>query len=900
MTATWVTEGFDAFRRGKFGNAGQNLYVSRAGILQRIHLFDLNRDGWSEVLFCNSHEHHESPPALLYVQPLLGKDGACVELPAAGAVTAAVADLHGDGHDDLVLGNEQDGVDPLLNSYVYFGSKDGLSERFHQRLPAPACTGVAIGDFNGDGKLDIAMATQGKLRLFLQTPVGFEPLRHIELPVGALDVFAADFDGDGFADLYVRDEQGHGCVYWGGPDGIESQRRLVLPSEWRGEAKVVWGNTSVEAPNTVLPRVQAIRWQDRWWLVVMQPQRLALLEVTSRRQLGRVTQFACNCPVAVGLGDIDGDGLPELVIATQDHGTLVYFQRDGQFEVQHRVVLPTLAASDVAVVDLDGDGCCEIAVSQYASEDQYSIESLIFRGQRGGIDMHPVRLPTHGARRVLPIRLSGQPQPSLVFVQQFARERLGKIDAVLYLGGPDGFKSDRQIRFAGLSAINGVGADYNDDGLADLLLINCAENAPQLDCGSYLYLQGEQGFAREPSQLIPTRNAMGVVVADINRDGYLDLIVQSYSQPELLIFMGTKDGFDVQHPVRIPMIDEGKPLLDGRRCCLADLNNDGWLDLVVTFNGTDRCYVLWGGPDGFDFNRRQTLSVINSSCPVVADLDGDGYLDLIIGGHKTHDCVPHTSFVYIYWNGPDGLREDRRTILPAQTVLGIAVADFNGDGRLDLYVSNYSSARARDVDSYMYWADENGQFSANRRTLVRNHSAAGCLAADFNNDGRVDLAVANHKTEGDHIGESYIYWNGPGGMDWTNPTRLPTRGPHGLMFTQPGNQADRSDLEHYLSEPRQSSGRPTTIAWDADLAPGTWVEAHLRSAASPEALSQAPWQGRVDGNALQCGDRLDHLPDGGPWWQYRLGLGARQSGGTPRLRQVTIQISPAPRGSLRR
>jgi hypothetical protein len=44
----WVTRWFEGFRQGTFGNAGQNLYVSRAGVLQRIHQYDFNRDGYLE------------------------------------------------------------------------------------------------------------------------------------------------------------------------------------------------------------------------------------------------------------------------------------------------------------------------------------------------------------------------------------------------------------------------------------------------------------------------------------------------------------------------------------------------------------------------------------------------------------------------------------------------------------------------------------------------------------------------------------------------------------------------------------------------------------------------------------------------------------------------------------
>ena len=64
MPGVWTTRGFAAFRQGSFGDAGKNLYISRAGVLQRIHSFDLNGDGYVDLPFCNSQEHWETPPAL--------------------------------------------------------------------------------------------------------------------------------------------------------------------------------------------------------------------------------------------------------------------------------------------------------------------------------------------------------------------------------------------------------------------------------------------------------------------------------------------------------------------------------------------------------------------------------------------------------------------------------------------------------------------------------------------------------------------------------------------------------------------------------------------------------------------------------------------------------------------
>ena len=235
----WVTEGFEAFRAGTFGSGGQNLYVSRAGVLQRIHQFDVDGDGHLDLLFCNSQDHWERPPAYVFD----GRDGyARAELPAEGAMGGAVCDLNGDGTDDLVVANHYNGMNSSgVNSSIYYGSPAGWSLRRHQLLPTPWALSVAAGDFDGDGRVDLAFACttgQGaeRVRVFYQTDLGFEPKRFTDTGIGAIQLCAADLDGDGFDDLVVLDGRGGAAIFWGGAGGLSCEERTEVRASRPGRA----------------------------------------------------------------------------------------------------------------------------------------------------------------------------------------------------------------------------------------------------------------------------------------------------------------------------------------------------------------------------------------------------------------------------------------------------------------------------------------------------------------------------------------------------------------------------------------------------------------------------------------------------------------------------------------
>ncbi len=902
----WVTRGFDAFSRGVFGNAGQNLYVSSAGVLQRIFHFDLNCDGYADLVFCDSQNDWEKPPTSVYEDPLDSRR--LVELPAEGGWSGVVIDLTGDGFDDLVVGNHYNGIRRDLSSSVYFGSPDGWCERYTQRLPAPFTTSVAAGDFNGDGRLDLAFlccpdpraTNDTAVRVFAQTELGFEAKQRedLSLPTSSSSpeqLLSADLDRDGFHDLVVRGADASVRVYWGGENGLSPERFIdvkeasdvptVRPdfaharehgyAEFVADAAPLPATVQDEAGDVCL----FLPSRDAAYLVPVQP----------GRAFGVPQTLPCVNPMAAATGDPDGSGRTSLVVACRDphrdaeRSWVFQPDNEGGWTTDGAVSLPTHGACDVVATDLDGDGRTEIAICQSHTENSYTTDSVVFKEAR-----NPFPFETHDARRVLVGRPRGaEGPPALAFINHFAGPLPGSREVGIYWGGADGFDAERRSSAPSWGAVESLGVDVNDDGWPDLVLANCSENSIWIDPGSYVLHGGLDGLATEPSQILPTTRAHGVACADLDRDGWLDLVFCGFANSELLLLRGGPDGFDIEHPERIQLVFEGDTWSEPRWIYLADLNRDGWLDLVVPNITGERSAILWGSPDGFDIERRQLLSVRHAACARAADLNGNGWLDLIVGGHEPSVLEPHDSFVYIYWNGPDGLSESRRTLLPASAVNAISVADFDNDGQLDVFACSYHAGLERDVDSFLYWNRRGRGFSETDRQRLFTHSASGCVAADFDGDGRVDLAIAYHKVEGSHVGHSAVWWNGEDGFDPHRVTRLPTSGPHGMTAIEPGNQLDRGPEEYYESEPYELPRPARTIEWEAEVPSTCWVRAQVRMAPTRERLGETTWSGPTgDTSWFENKDRLPNRA--GRWIQYRLALGARNGCGSPRVTQVRV------------
>ena len=830
----WVTKGYDAFRRGSYDPT--NLYVSSGGALQPIHRFDVNNDGHFDLIFNNTHDLNYTPPAYQY--RFAGREAKRLEYVGAGSVRVRVMDLNGDGFPDLVIARGFDNSSRLLNSWVYWGGVDGWVEKRHIELPTHYVQDFCIGDFNHDGRPDLAFVASGTAGVntsyvYWGAADGFSAGNRtgFETP-GAAGCLATDLDGDGTADLVVTGAETR--IYW---SGQFDRFTKVAAKDTRGAARLD-GRVALGSPRGV-----------------------EIFTVKGREaSLERTLPFEGAGAVAAGDG--------KLVVTRAVEGrnwetrSRVFLGSD----YARYVDLPTMGAMDAAIADVDGDGYSDIVFANSRSNDIYDVASYIYWGGADGYDTRRrTEVPTHGAQAV---SVAGR---DVLFANTLMGHPAGNIDTYIYFGdGKGGYSEQRMQRLPTIGGYESCLADLNDDGFTDLVLVGSHEGDNGSSIGSWIFWGARDGLDATRRTELPTRGAIGCAVGDVDRDGHLDLLFSNIEDNTVSLFLGGAGGFDPKREVRLPVNGPRFPLI-------ADLDKDGWPELLVP-SIKDGLVIYWGTPSGYSTARRTVLPGITTVSVQAADLDGDGWLDLILCNLRQESpLVYHGVNTQIYWGSAKGYSTMRRMDLPSLGAHHAVVADFNHDGFLDVFISNYQSEFTRSLDSHIYWGGKDG-FAAARRQALHNESAAGVVAGDFNGDGWVDLAVSNHVSQGDHHSRSRIFWNGPGGFSEQRRTELPTVGPHMMTGVDQGNIYTRELRETYVSEPHDA-GSPAAVKkaeWEGETPYGARVEIEVRGAESREGLEHAPWSAPGAGEAAR-------------WWQYRLTLrdGAASS---PRVTSVKLSF----------
>jgi dienelactone hydrolase len=161
---------------------------------------------------------------------------------------------------------------------------------------------------------------------------------------------------------------------------------------------------------------------------------------------------------------------------------------------------------------------------------------------------------------------------------------------------------------------------------------------------------------------------------------------------------------------------------------VGDFNRDGQLDLAVANQGSDNVSVLLGNGDG-TFRTVVNYSTGPGSFPrsvAVADLNGDGKLDLVVGDSSSNN-------VGVLLGNGDGTFQAAANYGVGSSPVSVVVGDFNGDGKLDLAVASYGVS--------LLLGNGDGTFQAAGNYATSLGLISTLAVGDFNGDGRPDMAI---------------------------------------------------------------------------------------------------------------------------------------------------------------
>lgn len=901
--AVWEQSRFEDFRGGNAEDGGANLYVTADGTVRSTYTFDYNQDGANDILFVQGHDCNDAPPTFIYMNSSGGlRTKNVCKLCNEGSQSGLIAGLNKDGRMDVVLCGSDNGMNGVaLNAILYYGTDWGFHPISSQRLPTLFSRSVAAADLNGDGYPDLVFAqamriaaekstaAQYGLIVYWNSPNGFDAGRKLELPISSCScVRIADLNEDGYPDVVARSSCKNGnqlTIFWGGKDGIHPNRQHIQLLE--GPER--YGQFVLDDVNH----------DDHLDLIAANSKEKgdsAVVYGDGRGNFGgkpsaRLSTLGAS---ACAVDDLNCDGFKDIVFANSIGGnSVIYGGSPNGYSENARCLLPTCNATGCAVGDFDGDGFKDVVFANRKNAMTYDVDSFVYFGGKNGFD--PGRrlcLPTHGATDVQAADVNGDGRQDVIFFNAKDGTSSCEFSKIYWNDGRGHFDDQRARAFETWSPFSHVAADLNRDGHVDIVFPQSYEENPDLNRGSVIYWGDKTGWPDGKKTFLKTSGAAGVVAADLNRDGYLDLVFSEVTSwladgdPKVArIYWGGKDGFSENRQTLLPVYD-------GRLPTLGDYNQDGWLDLVFS-NVSGPVQIYWGSPEGYSPEKRTELPPMNGSIAVnSADLNNDGWLDLVVSRYFD-DQQREGTYSCIYWNGPKGFSAKNCTLLPTTGADQTAIADFNKDGFLDIFFSNYATGgRDRTWSSFLYWGSRSGFSPTCRQDFVID-SGSGGLALDFNKDGWLDLAVASHKKpNGDHRADSIVFYNGPKGFSEYQKTLLRTHGAHEITAMDPGNIYNRKYELGFASSIFDAGKQVAirTVRWNAQCRLGSSLKFQVRTANSREAIVTAEWSG-VNGKTglLAESGIIVRAVRKGRFLQYRAVFTSKDGSNYPVLDKVAVE-----------
>ena len=685
---------------------------------------DFNGDGIPDLAVANADD-------IGSVTILLGNgDGtfAAVPSPAVGSwpYSLAVGDFNGDGVPDLAVANGCGG-DPTCNSAgsvtILLGKGDGT---FTAAAASPATghypSAIAVGDFNGDGKADLAVANSNDNTVTILLGKGDGTFTAAASPATGsypYSMAVGDFNGDGKADLAVVNQSANTVTILLGT-GQGTFTVASTPATGSRSSGVAVGDFNGDGiPDLAIPNVYG-------------ESVTILLGKGNGTFTAAASPAVSGAPNAVAVGEFNRDGVPGLAVTTGINTVAI------------------LLANLTQTATATASGISPVGAGPHLVEASYPGDSNYSSSVSGAAMLFSEPPPTG---TTLAVTVGGNLVTSVVLGTEVTlTATVGNYGAVVTTG---------QVNFCDATATHCT--DIHLLGTEQLTSAGTAVLKLRPGLGSHSY---KAVFLGTTSTVASTSSAVALTVTAVGRFPTGTALVQAGSVGDYTLtatvagtggatapagtvsFLDTSDGNALLGSAALVVGASGKSWVDfqspltGRSpvtVATGDFNGDGIPDIAIGYANSEEVTILLGNGDG-----TFTTAPISANQPnlsnfiAVGDFNSDGIPDLAVATEGYTGNGPTPGSVTIWLGNGDGTFTQKANPITGIYPQCVAVGDFNGDGIPDLAVANYNSNTLT-----ILLGKGDGTFTATAVSPATGSLPYFVAVGDFNRDGKADLAVAN-------------------------------------------------------------------------------------------------------------------------------------------------------------